>query len=618
MLMWLKDKVRSLFSLFSFQLNTFPDRLEAWQYILMGFLLFFACFYGLSGYAILDMNEGLYSEVAREMFTNKHFIIPTLNNVPYLEKPPLLYWLISISYRLFGVNEFAARCVPGFFMGLTSLSVLYVAWREKTLRIGFVTTVILLSSIVFIMIGRTVFFDMVLSFFIAASLFSFYFWTKENKILDLYLFYIFLGLAVLTKGFLALVLVGLIGGIYLLLVQENKSILKQMLNKNALILFLVITVPWHIMAIISLPQFFWEYFVNNQIMRFFNLRVPHDFHTGPIYFYLPRMVAYLLPWTIFLPAILWPIQVKRPWNNKLTVLLFSWFIVMLLFFSLSGDKGDYYLIVGAVPLAYLIGQKIENWLLDGQSKFLSCGFYLYAVSLVVVSFAALVLYTSKGIHDPGEIAGTKIPFILSQSILVLAVVITAYAVGGFYVLHKSSHQAIISFLLIAGFIVPLELFYLNFREDTQAKYSQINLAKYVRVQYQHRIVYFYQDFETLSSFVFYNEEPAMIIDSKSEDLYFGQNYKNKKNQQTTYFISLKDFLAQSDKSLVYVVLKKDKLTSFLDSVGDKYKTQFCVVQTSGNVDLLSNSNEDCRANLDIVLGGQQQGKSLLEIKKNNP
>jgi 4-amino-4-deoxy-L-arabinose transferase-like glycosyltransferase len=615
MLMSLKDKFKQLFSVFSFQFNTTPNKLETWQYILMGVFIYFACFYGISYYAILDMNEGLYSEVAREMLANKHFIIPTLNNVPYLEKPPLFYWLIAASYKIFGVDAFSARIIPSLFMGLTGLSVLYVGYREQTLRTGFIATIILLSSIIFVIIGRTVFFDMTLSFFIAASLFSFYFWTKEKKIFDLYLFYLFLGLAILTKGFLALVLVGLIVIVHLFLTQEDKSIYKQLLNKNALILFLVITVPWHIMAIITLPQFFWEYFINNQVLRFFNMRVPHDFHTGPIYFYLPRVIAYLLPWTIFLPAILWPIHLKRPWKNTLTVLLFTWFLVMLIFFSLSGNKGDYYLVVGTVPLAYLIAQKIENWLMEGQSKFLSLGFYLFSILFVSISVVALLFYTSQGIHDPAELSGAKIPFVLTGSILTLALVMAIYTVGGFYLLRKSGNSAITAFLLIAGFCIPLEMFYLNLRENTETKYSQISLAKYVQAQYQHRIVYFYEDFEALSSFVFYNKESAVIIDSKSEDLYFGQHYKK---QEINYFISLKDFLAQSDKTSVYVVVKKDKLKAFQNAIGDKYQSIFCVVQSGGNVDLLSNAAEDCRANLDSVLEGSQKNGSLLEMKKNTP
>jgi hypothetical protein len=90
------DRLKGKLSLFSFQ--TEPNSITVWQYMILGILIFFSCYYGISAYAILDMNEGLYAEVAREMLVNKHFIIPYLNNVPYLEKPPLLYDNPQLSY----------------------------------------------------------------------------------------------------------------------------------------------------------------------------------------------------------------------------------------------------------------------------------------------------------------------------------------------------------------------------------------------------------------------------------------------------------------------------------------------------------------------------------------
>ena len=134
----------------SFELRTFPNKMETWQYTVLGLMTFIACFYGLSSYPILDMNEGLYAEIAREMLSNNHYIIPHLNNLPYLEKPPLLYYLIAISYRIFGINVFAARLVPAIFLGLTALCAFTVGVRSRAHRTGFIAALILLSSIIFI------------------------------------------------------------------------------------------------------------------------------------------------------------------------------------------------------------------------------------------------------------------------------------------------------------------------------------------------------------------------------------------------------------------------------------------------------------------------------------
>lgn len=600
MLQRLRDKLPS----FTFQLSTSPNSMETWQYFILGVFVFVCCYYGLSSYAILDMNEGLYAEVAREMLINKHFIIPYLDNVPYLEKPPLLYWLIALSYHIFGVNEFAARVVPSTFTALTCLSIFFVGRKLQAARTGFIASIILLTSLVFIMIGRVVFFDMLLTFFVSASLFLFYFWTQENKLSYLCLSYIFLGLAVLTKGFLALVLIPLIMITFLFLMRAERTDYKALFNKKALIAFLIIVLPWHLLAMFSFAQFTWEYFINNQILRFFNLRFPHDYHTGPIYFYIPRAIAYLLPWSIFLPFIFWPFKLKRPFE-PLQAFLWTWFLVMFVFFSLSGDKGDYYLVIGIIPLAWLLAQKIETWFVEENSRWLLLGFYLIALGLSITGIISLALYQNTDPHSAGQFGGDKIPFVLSSPVMFLVLTMIVYGAVGFYVSRNNKNNPIIPFLLMAGLIIPIIFFYISVRERTQVMYSQIALATYVNTQYEHRPVYLYQDFEDVSSFVFYNQEPSVLVDSKSSDLYFGSQTEEGKDK----FISLDDFLNRAKKKSVYIIMRANKLTEFEKTAG---KDNFCTVQRNGNVLLLSNASSDCRP---LIQVGEQKGINLEDLKK---
>src|SRR4029077_1472703 len=85
-------------------------------------LIFFACFFGLGAYPLLDHNEGMYAAIARDMLRNGDFIIPHLNGLPYIEKPPLLYWLMAASMAVFGQNEFAVRLIP-------ALALCFTAWK---------------------------------------------------------------------------------------------------------------------------------------------------------------------------------------------------------------------------------------------------------------------------------------------------------------------------------------------------------------------------------------------------------------------------------------------------------------------------------------------------------
>src|SRR5262249_31524482 len=161
------------------------------------------------------------------------------NNVPYLEKPPLFYWLVAISYRLFGVNVFAARVVPSTITALMCLSMLFLGKKLSMPRVGWSAAIILLTSLVFIIIGRVLFFDMLLTLCISLSLFSFYCWYQETSINYLYLTYLFLALAILTKGLLALVLVPLIILIFLYFMKAERARYRELFDKRAVILFLI-------------------------------------------------------------------------------------------------------------------------------------------------------------------------------------------------------------------------------------------------------------------------------------------------------------------------------------------------------------------------------------------
>src|SRR5687768_9372990 len=96
---------------FSLRLNTYY-RLKLLDYLILAVLFFIGFYLGMGSYALENLHEGIYGEVSREMIEQGRYIIPSLNYVPYLEKPPLFYWLMTLSYHFFGVSEFSARLIP--------------------------------------------------------------------------------------------------------------------------------------------------------------------------------------------------------------------------------------------------------------------------------------------------------------------------------------------------------------------------------------------------------------------------------------------------------------------------------------------------------------------------
>ncbi len=567
----LMDKIK----LPSFSFTTLPNHLDVWQSLFLGLLVFIACFYGMGSYAILDMNEGLYAEVAREMLVNNHWIIPHLNGVSYLEKPPMLYWLMALSFKFFGINAFGARFIPSTATALTALLFFQFGKKMESVRTGWLAAVILLSSIVFIIMGRTVFFDPLFMFFISASLISFY-WMLLNA------GYVFLALAVLTKGVVVLILIPAILIVYMSLTGATKEDYLALIDRKAITLFLIIVLPWHILASIVQPRFIWEYIINQQFLRFFNVASPHDYHTGPLYFYIPRVIAYLLPWSIFLVFTFWPLRLKKPFDS-IKAFLWSWFGVMFVFFSLSADKGDYYLLIGAPPLAYLVAQKIESWLNENKSRWLILVYGVFTAALAGAGVFAMI-------------TPNLVPALYQSTVFFLTVVSLGFCAGGLYFCYRNRENTLLPFLLLALLSIPLVWSYLGIRENSQFLYSQKALAQYVKTQYQARPVYLYQDFEGFSSFVFYVGFPCPVVDSHSADLYYGSTTREGKAQ----FLTLGDFFAKSKTEFLYLVMHTGQWSAFQQNPDAK---PFCAVAQNKRVMLLSNSPEDCQA---ILQSGEQK------------
>lgn len=165
--------------------------------------------YDLGGYALLDNNEGIYAQIAREMWESGNYVTPFFNGMPYLEKPPLLFWLTALSYQLFGVSEFAARVVPALSASLLFLLAIWSGWRLFNPLTGTLAGLILASSVTVAVLGRTLIFDMLMTLLLSAGLIWIYCWFDTQKRRFALLAAGALGLAVLTKGLLPLVLVGL-------------------------------------------------------------------------------------------------------------------------------------------------------------------------------------------------------------------------------------------------------------------------------------------------------------------------------------------------------------------------------------------------------------------------
>ena len=192
--------------------------------LLLAFIFFFN---GIGSYSLKEPDEGRYAEIPREMVETGDYVVPHLDYVRYFEKPPLFYWAVALSYKLFGVSEGSFRFPNAFSAFLCVLALYFLGRRWFGSRIAFLSATILISSLGFFAMARVVTLDMFFTLWLFLSLLFFYGFYRERKPLFIYLFYAALALATLTKGPVAVILLGATIFIHLLL-DRNLSFLKQM------------------------------------------------------------------------------------------------------------------------------------------------------------------------------------------------------------------------------------------------------------------------------------------------------------------------------------------------------------------------------------------------------
>lgn len=295
----------------------------------------------LNSYGLLDPDEGRYAEIPREMMESGNYVLPQLNYVPYLEKPPLMYWVTVASFRLFGMHEWAVRLVPAVFAILGML----VAWWLTLICFGRQSArwapAILASSVVFFVVARIPIIDMMFSVLFAAALTA---WLagEHSTAVKRYGWWlvsgIILGATVLAKGPVASVLFAAVVFIYLLWVRRPALILPGV--GLPLVLSTALFAPWCIAAQHADPQFNHYFFMVQHVNRFLGRGTPE--HVRPFYFYVVLLPVGFGLWSLYWPAMVR--AAKHAWPNlqprlrQDSLFLAIWFAVVLLFFSVSSCK----------------------------------------------------------------------------------------------------------------------------------------------------------------------------------------------------------------------------------------------------------------------------------------
>ena len=305
--------------------------------------------WGLGSRGLNEPDEGRVAGIGYEMYRSGDLIIPTLYDRPAFNKPPLVYWLLTASYDVFGVNEFAARLPAATAAFLTLILAVLIARRLFDNRTALFSGWILLSSPVFFAMSRIIDYNMVLTFWVTLATWSALAWIQDDRPLHRWIFYIALGFAFLTKGPVGPVIVclGLLGYRFL---RPAEAAWRPVFHLPGFVLFLGISLPWFLHVTARYPEL-WQHFIGDEIIN----RVASDTHqrSQPFGYYFLILPAAVLPW---LPAFLRAtLMVKREWKaSGALVFLASAVAFPFILFSLSTSKLPTYILPLLPATAILI------------------------------------------------------------------------------------------------------------------------------------------------------------------------------------------------------------------------------------------------------------------------
>jgi Dolichyl-phosphate-mannose-protein mannosyltransferase len=367
----------------------------------------------------MDDVDAVQAQIARNMLSSGDWVTARLDGVIYLEKPPLIYWMIAVSYKVFGIHDWAARIpIALSAIALCFTTAAFGAWAFGR-RAGFYAGLCMSTCIGLFLFTRILVPDVVLTLVIALALWAFLRVIEEEEPHPRAWAAVFaasLGVGLLLKSLIAIVFPVAAVVIYLICTRQIFSVWvwKRLRPLSGLAIILIIAAPWHILATLRNPPYFsftmksvpgeyhgflWFFFINEQLLRFLNLRYPRDYNTVPrLYFWLLNL-AWLFPWSVYLPsaATLSYRAVDRAGRTRLLAL--CWIGFVLVFFTFSTTQ-EYYSMPCYPAFALLIGSGIAM-----NGKILRHGTRLLTVICSIAAVAAIaILFAVRHVPTPADIS----------------------------------------------------------------------------------------------------------------------------------------------------------------------------------------------------------------------
>ena len=349
--------------------------------------------YPCRGFHLLEPDEGRYAQIAKELVDRGAWVVPTLQGEPYLDKPPLFYWLVKLSFQQFGVTESAARLVPAVCVHLTILLVYLLGRRSVGEKGAFWAALLLTVSPLFLGVARLLLLDGLLTLLVTASVLCGYEAVRTGRLRWGWwlLAGVASGLGFLTKGpisevllFPPLLAVGWLGGTTARVGWKGCAAFAAVV--------VAVNLPWYVGVYRQRPEFLLHFFWEHNVLRFVK---PFD-HLQPVWYYAPVLVGGFLPGVLLAGPFVRSLLFRPPGGTHTPAGGF-WLLSGLwcvAFFSASGSKLPTYILPALPPLCLAVGEFVARSRWDA-SRFLRLMPATFAVLLAGWHFVGMPWYARE-------------------------------------------------------------------------------------------------------------------------------------------------------------------------------------------------------------------------------
>jgi len=395
---------------------------KSWRVYLTVLVVAAAIYLGciVSPPSLMDDSDAVLAQAARTMLTSGDWVTPRLDGVIYLEKPPLYYWPMMFSYMLFGVHDWAARIpVALSVIGVAVLTAAMGVWAFGR-RAGLYSGLCMATCVGLFLFTRVQIPDVMLTLTIALAMWAFLRALDPDEPrprLWAFLLAASLGIGLLIKSLIGVVFPVAAAVIYLFLTKQFflRQTWRRLRPISGFFIALAIAAPWHVLAARRNPPYFawtlhsipgqyhgflWFFFINEQLLRFLNLRYPRDYNTVPrLWFWLFHFL-WLFPWSVYFPAIVKLSYKPIDRAGRMRLLALCWTGFLLIFFTFSTTQ-EYYSMPCYPALALLLGSAMAlggDWIRRGTR--ILCG---VAALAAVACFA--IFMSVRNLPTPGDISG---------------------------------------------------------------------------------------------------------------------------------------------------------------------------------------------------------------------